>query len=852
MPQAWGVKNFPNSQRPHIYDIEKDTNGNDRFVWKTPSKCWNEQTKDIIFANVDVKYRMVPIEEVPLHCTTKKMRVYKNVLREIPVLDIYGITEDEHSVTTHVWDVEPYFYVSCHIPKGENDEVVCRRVKHRLQCLMMGIDPDMDHSKHQNMNREYWEKYSKLIPGEINLDDFNEDEEIFIPEGELAEKFQVFVHDIEVVHAKSLFGAHMRDRKFFKVTMVSPRMITKARDFFEVDNRFRNNSYGSAVRTFESNVQFITRIMCDKRIKGMHWVRARWDKDTRISINKDNGYVNMYPYLLNPKIADVAESIFKDQNENGKDMSPTTKKILNDNLGLLPSISTSQIEFDVLKDNIEGIPDHEDYKNKLPPILIFSFDIECANSVTGMFPSETNEGDKVILICGTKYRLGQASKPIEFVSFLLGSMDGELEIEDKWNIEQENLFVYKYKSEEELFEGFQGYLRESDPDLITGYNIFGFDIKYLFKRAKYLKLSPNQWGMIGRNTDSPTRLRKCTFQSNAYGRKDFEIAMISGRCQLDELESVYRDFSCGRMRGYNLGDVSQEKLNETKEDLPFYKITEYYLAGGAKRKLVIKYCFTDAYLPARLEEKLGHVVLYVEQARLYGINLTELILRGQQHRLYSFLIGFLLDFNANGNPKYLIPKNDRMEREETKGRAKARFSGATVIEPKRGFYEEPVATLDFMSLYPSIMMAHNLCYTTLIPPYMVKRFHHSQYFVSPSGDAFFYNNIKEGILPLILRVLLSARSVAKKQMANAKNPSEKAMYNAKQNAIKVGANSVYGFTGATIGKLPCLSISSAVTSYGRQYIQTTRDFVHKIPMLSSMKDYPLPPDTPFRIDKQGN
>ena len=42
------------------------------------------------------------------------------------------------------------------------------------------------------------------------------------------------------------------------------------------------------------------------------------------------------------------------------------------------------------------------------------------------------------------------------------------------------------------------------------------------------------------------------------------------------------------------------------------------------------------------------------------------------------------------------------------------FEGATVIEPKRGYYDVPIATLDFSSLYPSIMMAHNLCYSTLI------------------------------------------------------------------------------------------------------------------------------------------
>ena len=44
------------------------------------------------------------------------------------------------------------------------------------------------------------------------------------------------------------------------------------------------------------------------------------------------------------------------------------------------------------------------------------------------------------------------------------------------------------------------------------------------------------------------------------------------------------------------------------------------------------------------------------------------------------------------------------------------YEGATVLEAKQGFYRTPVATLDFASLYPSIMMAHNLCYSTLLPP----------------------------------------------------------------------------------------------------------------------------------------
>lgn len=51
-----------------------------------------------------------------------------------------------------------------------------------------------------------------------------------------------------------------------------------------------------------------------------------------------------------------------------------------------------------------------------------------------------------------------------------------------------------------------------------------------------------------------------------------------------------------------------------------------------------------------------------------------------------------------------------------------KFEGAIVIDPKRGYYKDPIATLDFASLYPSIMMAHNLCYTSLVPEHEAKKY----------------------------------------------------------------------------------------------------------------------------------
>jgi DNA polymerase delta subunit 1 len=97
---------------------------------------------------------------------------------------------------------------------------------------------------------------------------------------------------------------------------------------------------------------------------------------------------------------------------------------------------------------------------------------------------------------------------------------------------------------------------------------------------------------------------------------------------------------------------------------------------------------------------------------------------------------------------------------------------------------------------------------------------------TPAGHNFVTNKKKRGILPSILDDLIAARNRAKRDMAAAaKDSFEKELYNCRQLAMKISANSVYGFTGATIGPIPCLAISESVTSYGREMIMLTKDTV---------------------------
>lgn len=83
--------------------------------------------------------------------------------------------------------------------------------------------------------------------------------------------------------------------------------------------------------------------------------------------------------------------------------------------------------------------------------------------------------------------------------------------------------------------------------------------------------------------------------------------------------------------------------------------------------------------------------------------------------------------------------------------------------------------------------------------------------------------VRKGLLCTILEDLISARKKAKKDMKNETDHFRYAVLDGRQVALKVSANSVYGFTGATIGKLPLLAISSSVTAFGRVMIEKTKE-----------------------------
>jgi len=429
---------------------------------------------------------------------------------------------------------------------------------------------------------------------------------------------------------------------------------------------------------------------------------------------------------------------------------------------------------------------------KMAPLRILSFDIECAGR-KGVFP-EANH-DPVIQIANVVTRTGE-DKPFVRNVFCLDTCSLIV-----------NTQVFEFDAEEKMLMAWRDFLEKVDPDVIIGYNIANFDFPYLLDRAKHLKVQKFPYWSRLKNIQS--QAKDTNFSSKQMGNRDTKATNTNGRLQLDLLQLVQRDY---QLRSYTLNSVCAEFLNEQKEDVHHTMITELFNGTPESRRRLAVYCLKDAYLPQRLLDKLMCLVNYTEMARVTGVPFNYLLARGQQVKFISQLFRKALE------QKLVIP-NLRNEGTDEQ------YEGATVIEPTRGYYDVPVATLDFASLYPSIIQAHNLCYTTLLNKPLVEKLglkKDEDYVVTPNGDLFCTAKVRKGLLSQILEELLTARKKAKKELAIETDPFKKAVLNGRQLALKISANSVYGITGATVGKLPCLAIASSTTGYGRQMIERTK------------------------------
>ena len=480
-------------------------------------------------------------------------------------------------------------------------------------------------------------------------------------------------------------------------------------------------------------------------------------------------------------------------------------------------------QFDVISSDLsETLCDHEldvpSYRHITPvqndetgPIVTASFDIE-TYSKDGSFPdpSSTTNYCPVIQIATTFQKFGQ-KQPFKRSLITLKQCDPI-----------EGVDIQECRSERELLLKWCKVIQNDDPDILVGYNIWKFDLSYIFKRAA--KLGMEDELILGRFSESPSKLYSKKFASSAYGENIYEMVESIGRMQIDLLELYKREH---KLVKYSLDAVSEHFLGDKKVDMPIPEMFERFVRGTPEDMAAIgRYCVKDTELPLKLMDKLANIPNLVEMAKVTFVPMNYLIERGQQIKVFSQIT------RETRKEGMLVKTNVDEKNNES-------FVGATVLSAKTGAYMDKVVTgLDFASLYPSIMRAHNLCYNTIVLDQTYDNLPNIEYETvswtttdkngTDSDHSYKFAQNKPGILPKILENLAKSRKQAKKDMAIAgKNNDEfmKSVYNGKQLAFKVSMNSIYGFCAAFM--LPCQPISASVTTIGRNMIEQTKTLVEK-------------------------
>ena len=338
--------------------------------------------------------------------------------------------------------------------------------------------------------------------------------------------------------------------------------------------------------------------------------------------------------------------------------------------------------------------------NVFPKPLILGFDIEVNSHNPSKFPDAEREGDKVFQISCVLKRDG--SDHIDCHLLTLGSPDQE--------ITGNEVTIHLFKTEASLIQGFASFVLDKAPNIIAGYNILGFDIPYLIKRAK-LNCCLSEFDRQGFHKYSHANEKKIKWSSSAYKNQEFEYLDAEGRLYVDLLPLVKRDF---KMNNYKLKTVSEYFIGESKDPLSVKGIFKCYRLGTkknddgtyshiARKAMAIcgKYCVQDSVIVVRLMDKLKTWVGLTEMAKTCQVSIFSLYTQGQQIKVYSQVYKFCMQQNiVVEKDGYVVAENER-------------YVGAHVFPPVPGRYGK-VVPFDFASLYPTTIIAYNIDYHTFV------------------------------------------------------------------------------------------------------------------------------------------
>lgn len=498
-------------------------------------------------------------------------------------------------------------------------------------------------------------------------------------------------------------------------------------------------------------------------------------------------------------------------------------------------------------------------KTDMAPWRILTYDIESVPHPMGNgkfeFPSAQKDP-----VCTIGAVLQEGGKYKQYVWILDPREEGDkidtlTQIERTDEYDPTETVVSYHFNEKKMLDAFGDFIIDEDIDILEGYNSDFFDAPYLIDRYHALTKSYPQWSRMNK---VETTYKETVFQSNQAGKNITRTTKIPGRISHDGYIIMKKNHN---LNSYKLDEVAKEFLGTKKYPMDYQEIYPKFHTREGRDELA-SYCVKDAWLTRKIMDKLSKLYVSFQLANVTGVELKDILNRGQGIRT----IALMLRYCKRRNPPYFIPRRENKKKYVKKRKfvdndgvaelsveneeVQQGFKGAVVLDPKPKFYKNAVATLDFASLYPSIVQCMNMCYSTIIPRETMKLLKWTEgkevrtvpdYYWEDgrmktqinynTNVIFATKETRKGILPEILDSLLAERRRVKKIMKQ-HYPDTVAykIANGRQLGLKVCANSVYGFTGATVGFLPEMRIAGSVTKYGRGLTLQTQDLIENHPV----------------------
>lgn len=328
--------------------------------------------------------------------------------------------------------------------------------------------------------------------------------------------------------------------------------------------------------------------------------------------------------------------------------------------------------------------------------------------------------------------------------------------------------------EREILRDFVSLVQREDPDILTGYNIGGYDIPVLQERAQK-----------GGVRELPMGRDRETWRSFSD-----RLWRLHGRVIADAWWSVKSEL---KPKQETLDYVAQQLLGEGKKDVDRRRIDEEWERDADE---VVAYCVKDAELSLRILEKLASLEKAMDLATVSKLPLDDVVNGRTSNLIDSILI------RAADQEGFGVPMMKRRGDTES-------IVGGYVHSIDPGLYEWVVG-MDFRAMYPSLIIENNVCFSTLHPSGEVE---------SPTGVHFLGREERVGLLPRLLKELMSQREEIRRHLEEASSEEAAAYHRGLEDAVKVLMNAFYGVLASSFYRFTNPKIGGSITAFARENIQ---------------------------------